>query len=122
MFDRTPADRWYNCMPLYHGTGALMVMSQLGSGGSIAIGRTFSLKRFWSDVRDSQATIFVYVGETARYLLSNPPSSDDRRHKVRLVIGNGLRPDVWRKFQERFGMFRERQHTDMATFFPYFAN
>jgi hypothetical protein len=46
----------------------------------------------------------VYVGETARFLLSAPPSPLDKQHKVRLVFGNGLRPDVWGKFQERFGI------------------
>lgn len=28
----------------------------------------------------------------------------DKDHKVRLMFGNGMRPDVWCKFQERFGV------------------
>ena len=78
-------------------------MSHLMAGNSIAIGRKFSLRNFWKDVRDSESTVFVYVGETARYLLSAPPSPDDKNHKVRLMFGNGMRPDVWPRFQERFG-------------------
>ena len=52
-----------------------------------------------------------YVGETLRYLLSAPPETDpisgeilDRKHNVRLAFGNGLRPDVWNRFKDRFGI------------------
>ena len=31
-------------------------------------------------------------------------SSDDRNHKVRAAVGNGLRKDIWTQFQERFGV------------------
>lgn len=44
------------------------------------------------------------MGEAARYLLAAPPSPLDKQHKVRCMYGNGLRPDVWTKFQERFGV------------------
>lgn len=44
------------------------------------------------------------MGETARYLLAAPPSPLDRDHQVRCMYGNGLRPDVWLKFRERFGV------------------
>lgn len=33
-------------------------------------------------------------------------SDRDRDHKVRLAIGNGLRPDTWANFLERFGDIR----------------
>ena len=52
-----------------------------------------------------------YVGETLRYLLSAPPQIDpttgenlDRKHNVRIAFGNGLRPDVWNPFKDRFGI------------------
>jgi acyl-CoA synthetase (AMP-forming)/AMP-acid ligase II len=96
--------RWYNCMPLYHGTGAIMIMICLISGIPVAVGRKFSVSHFWTEIQDSQSTAFVYVGETARYLLAAPPSPRDRDHKVRVMYGNGLRADVWDKFRERFGV------------------
>jgi acyl-CoA synthetase (AMP-forming)/AMP-acid ligase II len=74
------------------------------SGITLCIGKKFSTSRFWDDIRDSEATAFVYVGEAARYLLNNPPSPRDKEHKVRVVFGNGLRPDVWKRFQDRFGI------------------
>jgi acyl-CoA synthetase (AMP-forming)/AMP-acid ligase II len=59
---------------------------------------------FWDDIRDSRATWFVYVGETIRYLQAAPPSPRDKDHNVHSIYGNGLRPDVWEPFRERFGI------------------
>ncbi|KAI9698557.1 MAG: hypothetical protein M1820_007447 [Bogoriella megaspora] len=97
-------DVWYDCMPLYHGTGCVTASSALCGGLGVAIGKKFSVTHFWEDVRDSGATSFVYVGETARYLLGQPPSPRDKDHKVRVMFGNGMRPDVWKRFQSRFGI------------------
>ncbi|KAJ5758867.1 hypothetical protein N7520_006023 [Penicillium odoratum] len=97
-------DRWYSCMPLYHGTAAICVATALSLGVSVALAPKFSVRNFWTDIRDSDSTFFVYVGETARYLLAPPPSPLDRKHKVRGMYGNGLRPDVWDKFRDRFGV------------------
>ncbi|KAF1977703.1 fatty acid transporter-like protein [Bimuria novae-zelandiae CBS 107.79] len=97
-------DRWYIPMPLYHGTGGTTALSGMLSGVSICIGKKFSTSKFWSDIRDSRSTAFVYVGETARYLLASPPSPLDKQHKAKLMFGNGMRPDVWHRFVERFGI------------------
>ncbi|KAK5142040.1 hypothetical protein LTR32_005540, partial [Rachicladosporium monterosium] len=95
-------DVWYDCMPLYHGTGCTVAIGCLISGLTLAIGRKFSVRNFWPDIHDSGANAFVYVGETARYLLAAPPSKLDKGHKLKAMYGNGMRPDVWEKFQERF--------------------
>ncbi|KAL2811765.1 hypothetical protein BJX63DRAFT_433115 [Aspergillus granulosus] len=102
--DGPDGDRWYSCMPLYHGTSAMALIICLTTGISIAIGRKFSVRQFWTDIRDSDATAFVYVGEAARYLLAAPPSPLDKEHRVRLMYGNGLRPDIWERFRERFNV------------------
>ncbi|KAM3078734.1 hypothetical protein ACMFMG_006600 [Clarireedia jacksonii] len=97
-------DRWYTCMPLYHGTGGITSIVNLMSGITNCVGKKFSTSKFWDDIRDSRATWFTYVGETARYLLAAPPSPRDKDHNVRVMYGNGMRPDVWIKFRERFGV------------------
>ncbi|TQS37679.1 hypothetical protein Golomagni_01843 [Golovinomyces magnicellulatus] len=98
----TPENRWYICMPLYHATGGMIALSGLLNGSVIAIGKKFSTTNFWRDIHDSQATWLCYVGEIARYLLLAPPSTLDTGHNVKGVFGNGLRPDVWIKFRDRF--------------------
>lgn len=106
-FDQTagPAgDRWYCCMPLFHGTGGLAVMAALTSGMSVAIGKKFSTSGFWDDVHDSHSSMFVYVGEAARYLLMAPPHPRERDHRLRGMYGNGMRPDVWTRFKARFNV------------------
>ncbi|KAI5285896.1 hypothetical protein KEM52_002228, partial [Ascosphaera acerosa] len=100
------------CMPLYHSTAAVLGFSAaLMHGTTYIIGRRFSARRFWAEVRESRATIVQYVGETMRFLLATPPTLDpgtgeclDARHDVRLIYGNGLRPDIWNKVKERFGI------------------
>ncbi|PGH10530.1 hypothetical protein AJ80_07473 [Polytolypa hystricis UAMH7299] len=104
-------DRWYNCMPLYHGTGGMSMQTSIMYGVSVAIGKKFSVRNFWKDVCDSKSTFFIYVGETARYLLAAPPSPLERSHNIRCAYGNGMRPDVWERFRERFGI------ADIAEFF-----
>jgi fatty-acyl-CoA synthase len=99
----TPNDRTYCCLPLYHSAGGMMAVgAALLSGGSLVIVRRFSAKRFWSDCTQHDVTAFQYIGELCRYLLNSPPHPDERRHQIRCAIGNGLRPEVWEPFQERF--------------------
>ena len=97
-------DRWYDCMPLYHGTGGITAMTCMMTGVSVALGRRFSVTNFWCDIHDSESTWFIYVGETARYLLAAPLSPLDKTHKIRCILGNGMRPDVWTRFQQRFNI------------------
>ena len=47
-----------------------------------------------------------YIGEICRYLLAQPARPFDRQHKVRVMFGNGLRPQIWNEFKERFGIKR----------------
>lgn len=100
-----PGDVLYNCLPLYHANAILLATgSVITAGVSMALSRKFSSSRFWDEVRAARATSFIYIGELCRYLINNPPLASDRDHAVRTISGNGLRPDIWRKFQRRFGV------------------
>ena len=100
-----PSDRYYSCMPLYHGAAhALLVTTSIHAGSIVVLGRKFSHHRFWPEVRASKANIIQYVGELCRYLVNAPPSPLDKEHNVEMAFGNGLRPDIWEKFRERFGI------------------
>ncbi|WP_020406307.1 long-chain-acyl-CoA synthetase [Hahella ganghwensis] len=101
----TPDDVMYVPLPLYHGTGLVVCWgATLITGASIAIRRKFSASEFWPDVRRYQATCFGYVGELCRYLLNQPERADDQHHSLRKMVGNGLRPSIWRQFKRRFGI------------------
>ncbi len=96
-------DRVYVCLPLYHSAGGVMAtVGALLSGGGLALAPKFSASRFWSDCVRYEATSFQYIGELCRYLLGTPEHPDERRHGIRVCIGNGLRPEIWPAFQERF--------------------
>ncbi len=100
-----PEDVLYCTLPLYHGTALLGCWGSVMAGGSaIALRRKFSASAFWDDVRHYHATTFGYVGELCRYLLNQPPSEQDRNHNLTKMIGNGLRPSIWKEFKGRFGI------------------
>ncbi len=101
----TAQDRIFNVLPLYHSTGGLVgVGPALLNGGRVIVRKKFSASSFWSDARDTGATMFVYIGELCRYLVNCPHHEDEQAHKIRLAFGNGLRPDVWPDFQSRFAI------------------
>ncbi|XP_028165964.1 long-chain fatty acid transport protein 1-like, partial [Ostrinia furnacalis] len=45
-----------------------------------------------------------YIGEMCRYILATPPSPTDTQHNVRIIYGNGLRPQIWTEFLKRFNV------------------
>ncbi|MEO1656652.1 MAG: long-chain-acyl-CoA synthetase [Pseudomonadota bacterium] len=98
-------DVFYCPLPFYHSNALILAFtSTLIGGGTLAIGRKFSVSRFWDECRRYEATTFCYIGETLRYLLNQPAKDNDRDHKVVKILGNGLRPDIWMDFKERFGI------------------
>ncbi len=105
MMQSRPGDVIYVPLPLYHSSAMFIGWSSaLNTGAGIAVRRKFSVRHFWDDVRKFDASHFVYIGELCRYLLNGEPSEGDRDHNVQFAIGNGLRPDIWTEFKERFGI------------------
>lgn len=102
-----PDDRMYNCLPMYHSIGGVVATGAvLVNGGSVVIREKFSTQKFWDDICDFDCTLFQYIGELCRYLVHAPKHPREREHRLRLACGNGLRADVWRKFQDRFDIPR----------------
>jgi fatty-acyl-CoA synthase len=103
----TTDDTLYCCLPLYHNNALTVALSSvLNSGSTLALGKSFSASKFWDDVIRYDATAFVYIGEVCAYLLNQPPKPTDRKHRVRVIAGNGLRPAIWDEFTNRFGIAR----------------
>jgi len=90
-------------LPMYHATGGLCgIGAALANGGTVIVREKFSASRFWDEAVEYDATMFMYVGELCRFLLSTPAHPKERSHKIEWIIGNGLRPDVWEGFVSRF--------------------
>uniref|UniRef100_A0A7N8XH48 long-chain-fatty-acid--CoA ligase n=1 Tax=Mastacembelus armatus TaxID=205130 RepID=A0A7N8XH48_9TELE len=102
-FRMRPDDIIYDCLPLYHSAGNIMGVGQcLIHGLTVVVKKKFSASRFWDDCIKYNCTVVQYIGEICRYLLSQPVRPSEKHHKVRLAVGNGLRPSVWEAFTERF--------------------
>jgi citronellyl-CoA synthetase len=100
-------DRMYVCLPLYHITGlGPGVGSCLLSGATIVLRRRFSASKFWPEVQQHQTNLLVYVGELCRYLSMQEQCPQEKDNPLETMLGNGLRPDVWDQFRERFNVRR----------------
>ncbi|ORX45313.1 acetyl-CoA synthetase-like protein [Hesseltinella vesiculosa] len=98
-----PSDRMYACLPLYHSSASIIAtLAPMVGGSSIIIARKFRVSQFWDDVAKFEATAFIYIGELCRYLLTQPVRPMETKHQIRLICGNGMRPDIWGKFRQRF--------------------
>lgn len=100
-----PKDRMMMVLPLYHATGGLCgVGCAMMKGGAVIVRPKFSASKFWDEAVEYKATLFMYVGELCRFLLAAPAGPNERKHKIRYIIGNGLSEDVWRSFIARFNI------------------
>ena len=98
-------DRMMMVLPLYHATGGMCgVGMALMTGGAVIVRPKFSASTFWDEAVTYKATLFMYVGELCRFLLNTPPHPKEQAHSIRCITGNGLRPEVWEDFVERFNI------------------
>tara|TARA_R110002072_G_scaffold1780_10_gene14808 strand:- start:31855 stop:33672 length:1818 start_codon:yes stop_codon:yes gene_type:complete len=98
-------DCMYICLPLYHATGLCVgFLGALGVGATVFLKRKFSARHFLDDVRENNCNTFIYIGELCRYLLAQPIKPNDADNPLEKMTGNGLRPDIWMEFKERFGV------------------
>ena len=100
-------DCMYNCLPLYHSTGLMLgLCACIEAGSATFIRRKFSASAFWKEANKYNTTAFVYVGELCRYLSFQEPIEEEKNNPISKMVGNGLRPDLWDCFRNRFGIER----------------
>ncbi len=123
VLNMTPNDTMYVPLPFFH-TNALALSwpTVFANGSAVAIRRKFSVSNFWSDVKKYNATSWCYIGELCRYLMNQLPRPDDRDNPVTKIIGNGLRPDIWQAFKNRFGIAKVYEIYGAAESNLYFVN
>ncbi|XP_044727406.1 long-chain fatty acid transport protein 4 [Chrysoperla carnea] len=95
----------YDPLPLYHSAGGVLGAGQaLCYGITVVTRKKFSASNFWKDCIKYNCTVSQYIGEICRYLLTQPERPEDKQHKIRLMYGNGLRPQIWEAFIKRFNV------------------
>mmetsp|Transcript_28882 Transcript_28882/g.32085 ORF Transcript_28882/g.32085 Transcript_28882/m.32085 type:complete len:630 (-) Transcript_28882:56-1945(-) len=105
LLDIKADDVIYCTLPLYHSAAGLIGLgTSWYTGGHLVLRKKFSARNFFSDCAKYNCTVIQYIGEICRYLIATEPSPNDKKHKVRLAVGNGLRPDIWANFKTRFNI------------------
>lgn len=98
-----PQDILYVPLPFFHATAMVVCWTSVVAGGAaIVIKNKFSVSEFWPDIAKYEATGFGYVGEMCKYLLNSPVHPLEKNNTLTKMIGNGLRPDIWQPFKDRF--------------------
>ncbi|XP_063902573.1 long-chain fatty acid transport protein 4-like isoform X1 [Zophobas morio] len=99
------SDTFYVPLPLYHTAGGCMSVGQmLIYGATIVIRKKFSASAYFLECAKYKCTIGHYIGEMCRYILAVQPKPTDTQHHLRMIYGNGLRPQIWVQFIERFNI------------------
>ena len=101
---RTPEDISLCDLPLFHIGGQwAIVYNVFIAGGATAIFPRFSASSYWQNARDYGCTSTMMLGAVANFLFRQPPSADDKNHKLRRVFMVPVVPQL-EEFKERFGI------------------
>ena len=101
-----PDDRMYDCLPMYHSVGGVVATGAvLVRGGSVVIRDKFSAPRILGR-RGQLGLHAVPIYRRAVPLSGQRAGTAARTSSIGcgLCCGNGLRADVWQKFQDRFAI------------------
>ena len=99
-------DVLYTGLSLVHGNALFVSMlpSLLGRTDHTVFSRWFTKTRLWDLCAEHGCTSWSNLGGIATAVYSEPPSPRDRDHPVRLVVSAGMPRELWRPFEERFGV------------------
>lgn len=105
MIGATADDVFGTSLPLFHiNAQAHTVLPAIYRGTTIALLEHFSASRYWRQLADLGATICNLLAAMIPILMKQPPSPDDRAHRVRIAACAATPPDLWRAFEARFGL------------------
>lgn len=105
LYNLNKNDNMYIPLPLYHSNGSIVGLSTgLHCGMHIIIRDKFSASNYFKDCSINNITVGIYIGECCRYILNTKESIYDKTHNMKILIGNGLRPDIWKLFTKRFNI------------------
>jgi len=90
--------------PLYHIGGAQLIVLPLIRDIQLSMVGRFSASQFWDQVRAEGATHIHYLGGILQLLLKQPEHPTDCTNPVRIAWGGGCPKEIWRDFEDRFGV------------------
>ncbi len=103
-WQRRPDDVVLTPLPLFHFNAiSVCVVGSLLNGGSAAIVRKFSVSRFWSEVKRTDATMLSMLGSLAILVANADDVPEQVGHRLRLCAAAPMPPDTDRIWRERFG-------------------
>jgi len=98
-------DVYMTGFPLFHGNAQfLTVYPSMISGAHCVLYPRFSASDWAGRARRSGATVTNLLGATLAFICAQPPSPDDRAHKIRCIYAAPLSTDLAGPFSERFGV------------------
>ena len=98
-------DVLYTCLPMFHGNAQwATVLNAMHAGAAVALGARFSVSGFWDEVRRFEATQFNAIGSMLYMLDGQPASPRDREHRVGTVFAVPIPPEIFFRFEQRFGV------------------
>ena len=74
------------------------------SGTPLVVLPRFSARGFWPAIRKHQVTFAYVLGTMPLLLFKQPKSTEDRDHKLRLILCSGIIPELHRAFEDRWGV------------------
>eukprot|EP01036_Dinobryon_divergens_P023037 gene23037-31352_t len=102
-----PSDRFYCATPMYHSSaGAIGVSAALVGKVCMVFRKKFSASNFTADCIKYRCTSMLYIGELCRYLVNTEPKANDKHLALKSAFGNGMRPEFWSAFQEKYRVKR----------------
>jgi len=87
-----------------HALVATVLPAIWGAVDHAVVSRWFDRTRLWDVCIEHGVTTWSNTGGIATAVYSEPSSPRDRAHRVRLVVSTGMPREIWRPFEERFGV------------------
>lgn len=97
-------DVLYTCLPLFHVNALNTFYQAILSGGTMVVGKKFSVSRFYEDLKLARATVTYLLGAMVPMLLSRAPDASERSHSVRIALAPGASEQHYESFETRTGI------------------
>lgn len=98
-------DVLYSAMPLFHGNALFSsLLPAFNAGCRLVLRRKFSASSFLDDIRAHGCTYFNTVGRAIAHINATPPTSHDRDHQLKWVLGPETSEADKAAFTARFGV------------------